>query len=93
MLLKRTTKDLISSLKTLGIVSFPTETFFFLIKVPYENIDADEFANRLAQNNIHVRPLHLKGLENKYIRFATSTVNNNEIVINTIKEILGKICI
>jgi histidinol-phosphate aminotransferase len=91
--LKKTTKDLISSLKTLGIVSFPTETFFFLIKIPFENTDADEFANLLAEHNIHVRPLHLKGLENKYIRFATSTVNNNEIVISTIKEIIGKICI
>jgi histidinol-phosphate aminotransferase len=36
MLLKRTTNDLISSLKTLGIVSFPNETFFFLINVPYK---------------------------------------------------------
>ena len=90
VLLKRTPKDLISSLKTLGIVSFP---IFFLIKIPYENLDADEFANRLAEHNIHVRPLHLKGLENKFIRFATSTVNNSEIVISTIKEILGKICI
>jgi histidinol-phosphate aminotransferase len=91
ILLKRTTKDLISSLKTLGIVSFPSETFFFLIKIPYENLDADEFADRLAEHNIHVRPLHLKGLENKFIRFATSTVNNNEIVISTIKEIVEKL--
>ena len=59
LLLKKTTKDLISSLKSLGIICFPTETFFFLIKIPFENVDADNFANILAEHNIHVRPFGL----------------------------------
>jgi len=42
-------------LRGLGIETYPTETYFFLGKLP---TDADEFARKLRERNIHVRPLH-----------------------------------
>jgi histidinol-phosphate/aromatic aminotransferase/cobyric acid decarboxylase-like protein len=70
----------------LGIKTYPTETFFFLIKIPYD-MSADEFSNRLGKRNIHVRPLHFEGMENRFVRFATSTLDNNAIVLEAIRKI------
>lgn len=89
-LLSRMAKDLEQQLEKLGIKVFSSETFFFLIKMPYKYVNADQFAERLARKNIHVRPLHLEGLENKFVRFATSTVENNTAVIQSIEEIFGR---
>jgi histidinol-phosphate aminotransferase len=83
-------KDLTQQLEKLGIKAYPSETFFFLIKIPYRDMSADQFSERLARKNIHVRPLHLEGLENRFVRFATSSAQNNTIVIETIKEIFGE---
>jgi histidinol-phosphate aminotransferase len=88
--LRRMARDLTEQLEKLGIKVYPSETFFFLIKIPYKDMNADQFSERLARKNIHVRPLHLEGLENRFVRFATSTAENNTIVIQTIEEIFGK---
>jgi histidinol-phosphate aminotransferase len=88
-LLRRMARDLAQQLEKLRIRAYPSETFFFLIKIPYRDVNADQFSERLARKNIHVRPLHLEGLENKFVRFATSTPQNNTMVIETIKEIFG----
>jgi histidinol-phosphate aminotransferase len=85
VMLKRLASDFAESLRGLGIKTYPTETYFFLGKVP---ADADEFARKLSERNIHVRPLHYERLEKKFLRFATSTFENNRIVLNAIKEIL-----
>jgi histidinol-phosphate/aromatic aminotransferase/cobyric acid decarboxylase-like protein len=83
-------QDLEQQLEKLGIKVFSSETFFFLIKIPYRYVNADQFAKRLERKNIHLRPLHIEGLENKFVRFATSTVENNSTVIKSIEEIFGK---
>jgi histidinol-phosphate aminotransferase len=64
----------------------PTETYFFLGEVP--RIDADQFAKALSEKNIHIRPLHLERLGNNLLRFATSTPENNQLVLNAIREIV-----
>jgi histidinol-phosphate/aromatic aminotransferase/cobyric acid decarboxylase-like protein len=51
-------------------------------------MDADEFAEALRKRNINVRPLRHGRLENTFLRFATSTPENNMIVIEAIKTIL-----
>lgn len=89
-ILRQMARDLAQQLEKLDIKVYPSETFFFLIKIPYRDINADQFSERLARKNIHVRPLHLEGLENRYVRFATSTAHNNSTVIKSIKEIFGK---
>lgn len=83
--LKNQAGDFAKSLQNLGIKTYPTETFFFLGKVP---MDADEFAKALSKKNINIRPIHLEGMENRFLKFAASTTENNRIVIEAIKEIL-----
>jgi histidinol-phosphate aminotransferase len=83
--LKELTKAFAASLQNLGIKTFPTETYFFLGKIPL--MSADEFANALSEKDIHIRPLHQEGLGNNFLRFATSTAENNAMVLDAIKEI------
>jgi len=83
--LKNQAGDFAKSLQKLGIKTYPTETFFFLGRVP---MDADEFAKALSKRNINIRPIHLEGMENRFLKFAASTTENNRIVIEAIKEIL-----
>jgi histidinol-phosphate aminotransferase len=83
--LQRLARDFAESLQGLGIKTYPSETYFFLGKVP---TDADEFARKLSERNIHVRPLHYERLEKRFLRFVTSTFENNRIVLNAIREIL-----
>ena len=82
-LLRNLTSDLIRSLEKFEIVCYPTETYFFLIKTLF--IDSERFAALLGEKNIHVRPISIG--DNNFIRFATSTKENNEVVLNAIKEI------
>jgi histidinol-phosphate aminotransferase len=90
IMLKTMTNDFISSLRKLGIEPYTTNTYFFLVKIPDEDLNADYFAELLAEKNIYARPLYIEGLENKFIRFATSTSDNNVKVIKTIKEIFER---
>jgi histidinol-phosphate aminotransferase len=85
-LLKGLSNNLATSLQKLGIKTFPTETYFFLGKIP--KMDADEFAEALRKRDINIRPLHHGRLENNFLRFATSTPENNMIVLEAVKEIL-----
>ncbi|MBE9504017.1 MAG: histidinol-phosphate aminotransferase family protein, partial [Proteobacteria bacterium] len=79
-------EDFAGSLHGLGIKTYPTETYFFLGKIP--NMSADEFAEALSKKNIHIRPLHHERLGNNFLRFATSTEENNRIVLDAVREIL-----
>jgi histidinol-phosphate/aromatic aminotransferase/cobyric acid decarboxylase-like protein len=65
--------------------SYHIETFFFLGKVP---TDADEFAKALSKKNINIRPIYLEYMENRFLKFAASTDENNRIVLRATKEIL-----
>jgi histidinol-phosphate/aromatic aminotransferase/cobyric acid decarboxylase-like protein len=51
-------------------------------------ISADEFARKLSESNIHIISLHHERLENGFLRFATSTPENNRIVLDAIRDIL-----
>jgi len=84
--LKGLTKDFAGSLRDLGIATYPTETYFFLGKIA--RMDADNFAETLSKRDINIRPLHHGRLENKFLRFATSTPENNMIVLEAIRNIL-----
>jgi histidinol-phosphate aminotransferase len=85
MFLRNQAGDLAKSLQNLGVKTYPTESFFFLGKVP---MDADEFARALSKRNINIRPIRLEGMENKFLKFAASTSENNRIVLKAVKEIL-----
>lgn len=93
IMLKRMTNDFISSLRKLGIKTYPTSTYFFLAKIPYEELDADHFSELLAEENIYVRPLQIEGFENKFVRFATSTMDNNMKVLQIIEGIFKNVIV
>jgi len=88
-MLKSLAGDFAESLKGLGIRTYPSETYFFLGKIAH--MSADEFAAALGERNIFIRPLHEERMENNFLRFATSSPENNRIVINTIKKIFGSL--
>jgi histidinol-phosphate aminotransferase len=83
--LRALARDFARSLQGLSITTYPTETYFFLGRVPH--MSADQFAKALSEKNIHIRPLHLERLGNNFLRFATSTPENNQLVLNAIREI------
>ncbi len=85
--LRALAREFARSLQGLGLTTYPTETYFFLGKVPL--MGADQFAHALGGKNIHIRPLHQERLGNKFLRFATSTPENNRIVLDAIREIVG----
>lgn len=87
--LKAMAKGFAKSLREMGIKTYPTETYFFLGRVPH--MDAEEFAKALGKRNIHIRPLHAEGLGNNFLRFATSTPENNAIVLDAIKDIFSSL--
>jgi histidinol-phosphate aminotransferase len=84
--LKALTEEFAKSLESLGIKTYPTETYFFLGRVSH--LSADEFAEALSKRNIHIRPLRIEGREDRFLRFATSTAGNNRIVLDAIRDIL-----
>lgn len=85
-MLKTMANKMSTSLQKIGFKTYPTETYFFLAKIPY-SITADEFSKRLEKEKIHIKPLHLEGLENKFVRFATSTEENNRIILDCLEKI------
>lgn len=84
--LKKSARDLAKSLQELGIKTYPSETFFFMGKVPF---DSDDFAKALSKKNIHIRPIHLEGKKNRFLRFATSTPENNRIVLDAVRKLFA----
>ena len=84
--LKKWAKELAQHLEYVGIRTYPTETYFFLAKI---NVNREKFVNELKKRAIRVKPAKQEGLGKKFIKFTTSTQENNEIVIQAIKEILG----
>lgn len=85
--LKALARDFARSLQGLGIRTYPSETYFFLGKVP--RMSADQFAQALEDREIYVRPLHPGRPENRFLRFATSTPGNNRIVLDAVGDILN----
>jgi len=86
--LKERTRKLASSLERIGIKTFPSETYFFLAKVPMKS---ESFAEELKRRNILINPAKQEGLGDNFVKFTTSTQKNNKIVIEAVKEILRNV--
>jgi histidinol-phosphate aminotransferase len=72
------------SLQGVGVRTYPTVTYFFLGEVP--GMSAHRLAQALAERNIHLRPLYPG---DRFLRFATSTAENNRRVIDAMTAVLG----
>jgi histidinol-phosphate aminotransferase len=85
-LLRGWAAGLASELRSLGVRSFRTETYFFL--ADFAPHDAGELAARLRDHGILVRPLGDARLGPGFMRVTTSRPEDNARVINALKQIL-----
>jgi len=85
--LKQWTRTLALQLQSLDIKTFPSEGYFFLGKVP--GMSGDTFARELQTRDILVKALHQPGIGEGFIRFTTSTPQNNAIAVKAIRDVLA----
>ncbi|RLM53923.1 histidinol-phosphate aminotransferase family protein [Halobellus sp. Atlit-31R] len=84
--LRSWTDQLAAELRSLGVTTFPTETYFFLADVSPH--DASAVAASLRERGIHVRPLDDDRLGPGYLRLTTARPADNERVVDAFREIL-----
>ena len=84
--LRSWTEQLASDLRSLGVRTFPTETYFFL--ADFSPHEAGDVAARLRERQILVKPLDDDRLGGGFMRITTARPEENERVIAAIDEIL-----
>jgi len=84
--LRSWTEDLADNLRSLGVRTFPTETYFFL--ADFSPHDASAVAARLQERNIFIKPLADERLGSGYMRVTTARPEDNERVVEALEEIL-----
>lgn len=82
-LLRGWTERLAAGLRALGVRTFPSETYFFL--VDFAPRDAGEVASRLRAHRILVKPLHDARLGPGYMRVTTASPADNERVLEALR--------
>lgn len=83
--LRSWTEALAEDLRSLGVRTFPTETYFFL--ADFAPHDASDVAAQLRERGIFVKPLH-DGPGDGYMRVTTARPEDNERVVEVLDEIL-----
>jgi len=78
--------DLADDLESLGVRTYPTETYFFL--ADFAPHDAADVAAELRERGIHVKPLPEETLGPGYMRVTTGTPEENEVVLDALSEVL-----
>jgi histidinol-phosphate aminotransferase len=87
-LLKGWTRELAGGLRSLGVRTWPTETYFFLADfAPY---DARSLARELRRRDILVKPLGEPALGPGVMRITTARPEENRRVLAALAEILGR---
>jgi histidinol-phosphate aminotransferase len=84
--LREWTNKLADDLQTLGVRTYPTETYFFL--ADFIAHDAGRLAQQLADRNILVKSLNDSHLGSGFMRITTSLPKNNAIFLETLSELL-----
>ena len=78
--------QLAADLRSLGVETFPTETYFFL--ADFAPHDAADVAAALRDRDIYVKPLDDDRLGPGYMRVTTARPTDNERVVSALEEIL-----
>ncbi|WP_256290019.1 pyridoxal phosphate-dependent aminotransferase [Halobellus inordinatus] len=78
--------QLASELESVGVTTFPSQTYFFLADVSPH--DADEVAAKLRERKIFIKPLGDDRLGAGYLRVMTARPEDNERVVEAFREIL-----
>ena len=84
--LRSWTDQLAEDLRSLGVRTFPTETYFFL--ADFSPHDASDVAAQLRERGIFVKPLDDDRLGDGYMRITTGRPEDNERVVGALEEIL-----
>jgi len=80
------TTALAADLESLGVRTYPTETYFFL--ADFAPHDASAVAAGLRERDIYVKPLGDDRLGEGFMRVTTATPADNERVLDALAEIL-----
>lgn len=81
------TEQLASDLRTLGVRTFPTETYFFL--ADFSPLDAGKLALALRAHNILIKPLSDRRLGPGYMRVTTALPEDNARFLATLRELIS----
>jgi histidinol-phosphate aminotransferase len=84
--LRQWTEELAAQLRTLGVRTFPTQTYFFL--ADFAPHDAGQLAEHLRERGILIRPLNDSYLGSGYMRVTTALPEQNRHVVEALKDIL-----
>lgn len=84
--LREWTEELAAGLRSLGVRTFPTETYFFL--ADFGPHDASEIATALRERDVYVKPLDDDRLGPGYMRVTTARPAENERVLDALADIL-----
>jgi len=79
-------EQLAAAFRSLGVRTFPTETYFFL--ADFSPHDASDVAAQLRERGIFVKPLDDDRLGDGYMRITTGRPEDNERVVGALEEIL-----
>jgi histidinol-phosphate aminotransferase len=84
--LRAWTENLAADLRGLGVLTYPTQTYFFL--ADFAPHDATDLAKRLRERSILVKPLDDPALGNGFMRITTALPDDNTRVVQALRELL-----
>jgi histidinol-phosphate aminotransferase len=80
--------ELATQLRTLGVRTYPTETYFFL--ADFAPHDAAEIADQLRSRDILLKPLNDLALGPGYMRVTTALPEDNRRFVDALREVLSR---
>ncbi len=87
--LHRWTEELAAQVRTLGVRTYPTRTYFFLADFAPRN--ATEIADRLRRHDILIKPLNDPILGPGHMRITTALPDDNRRFANVLREVLSHV--
>jgi len=82
------TEELAAQLRTLGVRTYPTETYFFL--ADFAPHDAAHLAEALKVQGILIKPLNDPGLGSGHMRVTTALPEDNRRFVDALRELLSR---
>ena len=86
--LRAWTEALAAQLRTLGVRTYPTQTYFFL--ADFAPHDAAHLAQALKSQGILIKPLNDPALGPGYMRVTTALPEDNRRFVDTLRELLSR---
>jgi len=86
--LRAWTEELAAQLRTLGVRTYPTETYFFL--ADFAPHDAAHLAEALKVQGILIKPLNDPGLGSGHMRVTTALPEDNRRFVDALRELLSR---